>query len=328
MKGSNYFFVVVFFFIVFSCKENDSENEFVAPPIAVTQSPYDNPTWHPSGKIIGFNHTPIKEISYYNGQQYFWKFNRNSTGFWLIDNDGTNMRRILPYRLYTPAWSPDGKWIAFSRNAQICIMPFDGEKFDTTATHTLTDNGRNFFPSWSPDGKWLTYDSNEDSDKGQYFIWKINTTGTIKKRIAYTPHIGEIRMPYWRQDNSILHQRYVAEKKTPDIFSMDSTGSNVIRITDNDIFEVNIKSSAKNEYITYVSYSGKLTLNRLDVSTNETVTLTEWCEDYSWSPDGERIVYVNFNDTYIDKTMGCLWIMDKDGKNKEPLTYNNFKIMK
>lgn len=331
MKNKILFFTIISLFLLIGgtgCEKNDIEKSLVAPTIPDLESPYDDPIWHPSGKIIGFNHDPIKEISCYNGEQYLWEYNRDSTGFWLINSDGTSMRMVLPYRLRTPAWSPDGKWIAFSNNDyQICIMPFDGDSLDTLSVQTLTNNGKNYFPSWSPDGKWIVYQSNEESKTGQYYIWKVNVAGTIKKRIAYTSSLAATPEPYWRQDYSILHKRYT-KKGSNEIFEMDSNGNNVIRVSSNDVYEKNIRSSVDNKYITYVSLSDKTkyTLNRIDVSNNKELILTEGCLNHSWSPDGEKIVYVNYSYTYIDRTTGSLWIMDKNGNNKRPLTYNYFKI--
>jgi len=323
MKGINILLILLITLILISCEGKEYEGIGTSP---VTESPYNDPVWHPSGKIIGFNHIPITEIHQTKGRQYYWKFNRDSTGFWLINADGTNMRRILPYSLNTPAWSPDGKWIAFSYHSQISIMPFDGEKFDTTAIQVLTNKGRNFFPAWSPDGEWIAYDSNADSPKGQYFIWKMKNDGSSKKNISYTPNLGENRMPYWKKDFSIIHQRYIGDG-SPEIFEMDSIGNNEIRITDNKIHETFPKSSPDNKYITYISYSGDLSLNRIDVSTNKMINLTNCCVDYSWSPNGKKIVYVNFTSHSIDETTGNLWTMDADGGNKQPLTYNSFQIV-
>ncbi|MBU2508269.1 MAG: DPP IV N-terminal domain-containing protein [Bacteroidetes bacterium] len=103
------------------------------------------------------------------GRQHF---NYDSTGFWLINIDGTNQQRVLPFNLQTPVWSPDGKWIAFVSGAQIYKMPFSNGVFDTTHVLQLTTNGSNYFPSWSPDGEWIAFDSNVDSPNGMNFIWK------------------------------------------------------------------------------------------------------------------------------------------------------------
>jgi Tol biopolymer transport system component len=314
--------------VLFSC-DDDSGKSKCPPYDIVLESPYNDPVWHPSGLFIGFNHKPIKEIHYRNGydcpHQAVYKYNNDSAGFWLINSDGTNQRRILPYTLTTPAWSPDGKWMAFSKGAQICILPFDGIQFDTAAIVPLTTEGRNFFPAWSPDGKWIAYDSDQNSPTGLKFIWKMRKSGLSKMRIAFTPNEGETRMPWWGEDYTIVHQRYIG-KGSPEIFRMDSTGNNVVRLTENNIMEMYPKYSPINESISYISYSG-MELWIINVTTNSSTLLTNGgCLSYSWSSEG-KIVYLNFDNSRIDETRGTLWTMDSDGNNKCQLTYNNFQII-
>lgn len=85
------------------------------------------------------------------------------------------MRRIFPYKLLNPVWSPDGEWIAFvlplGDESHICKMRFTGETFDTTTILHLTTEGRNFFPSWSPDGKHFAFSAGAfDGEGGIYHL--------------------------------------------------------------------------------------------------------------------------------------------------------------
>ena len=67
-----------------------------------------------------------------------------------------------------PAWSPDGRLIAFSSNrsqpdadatydVNIWVVAADNSDKGTHLTQVTTNPGADTTPSWSPDGKWITY---------------------------------------------------------------------------------------------------------------------------------------------------------------------------
>jgi hypothetical protein len=154
-------------------------------PGIVPEPPYNSPIWHPSEQFIGFNHTPLRKINYPYGEQCWGmqEFNRDSSGFWLINRDGTNMRRIFPHTLLNPVWSADGQWIAFNVGTQIFKMRFTGVSFDTTTLVQLTTDGSNFFPAWSPDGQWIAYDRSLTDSSGPGGIWVMRNDGTMRRAL-------------------------------------------------------------------------------------------------------------------------------------------------
>jgi TolB protein len=70
----------------------------------------------------------------------------------LMEADGSDIRNITRDTLdcYSPSWSPDGKWIAYTAGSEnqydiYIIHPDSGEK--RRLTHTSV---RNESPSWGP----------------------------------------------------------------------------------------------------------------------------------------------------------------------------------
>lgn len=90
---------------------------------------------------------------------------------WLINRDGTNLQQLLDCQLdqcSQPTWSPDGEWIAYTRESfnmdedrrmpsrVWTVSTLNGE----TAPLYIQEQAHGHSPSFSPDGKRLaTYDS-------------------------------------------------------------------------------------------------------------------------------------------------------------------------
>jgi len=293
------------------------------------QPPYDNPIWHPSGQFIGFNHIPLKRITYPYGEQCWGEqeFIPDSTGFWLINADGTKMRRIFPYKLLCPVWSPDGEWVAFVSGAQILKMRFTGTTFDTTSLTQLTTEGRNFLPAWSPDGEWIAYDNTtcgnalEPAPPNSCGLLVVRNNGTDRRFLVRG------RMPHWAPDG--MHLAYIGLWSEIYRVSVSDT-SEVVRLTS---FNQIDPYARDNRYPRYSPDGGKIGFRSIDANLwiinsdgTDLKKLTTEREvfggPFSWSPDGTKIVYTVFRSNNWGYENGTLWTLNPATGEKRQLTFN------
>ena len=155
------------------------------------------PVWSPDGKQIAFTlYSPGK---FYKGAGY------NYCGIYVMDADGSGTPRKLatgPGCAFSPAWSPDGKQIAYtngegldetggSDTTDVYVVNASGEEGGTDQPRALTDSapGTAGGPSWSPDGTEIafTYAGNYVNGKGG--IYKMNADGSGKTPVALSQRI-------------------------------------------------------------------------------------------------------------------------------------------
>lgn len=117
---------------------------------------------------------------------------------------------------YYPSYSPDGKWLAFTRHisgtttyadpkAEIFIIPAAGGQRVRLAANdaengTSLTNVSNSWPTWSLDSQWLAFNSKRNDDAYDLFITQIyedgNSGSASSLASAANPGVFE-HLPYW-----------------------------------------------------------------------------------------------------------------------------------
>jgi Tol biopolymer transport system component len=153
--------------IAFASNREGSSDVYVmdadgANLVKLTDSPFDDsdPAWSPDGTRIAFVSSRSQNAS---------EVGESSDEIWAMNADGTDPVRLTTNKMIDddPAWSPDGKRIAWSRwsgasGLDIWVMNADG-----SGQVRLTDaSGDDERPAWSPDGSSIVFSSQRDGGTG------------------------------------------------------------------------------------------------------------------------------------------------------------------
>lgn len=257
---------------------------------------YQSVAWSPDGSRLAFS---AVTTSWDDGYELF-----------LVGADGYGLTRVETggeANLY-PAFSPDGRWIAFTSkrddNRDVFVIRVDGSDL----TRLTDDAGGDGYPSWSPDGARLAFHSDRD---GNYEIYVMNADGSGQTRI--TDHPADDYNPAWSPDG----QRIVFDSDRDDVegdelYTIAPDGASLSMIVDHGVFPTWAPDS-RNVLFTMDD------LFSIDLDGGEPSRIFEGVVYAAWSPDGSTIAAVvrDFDEDCNDHY--SLALLDPDGSLRSKL---------
>lgn len=244
---------------------------------------------------------------------------RGISNIYMSDYDGANQVRVTASRALdiTPAWSPDGKAIAYTSyrtGFQDILVSYI---FEGRLAHPMagTSEKQNFLPAWSPDGSKLAFTSNRD---GNSEIYVVNRDGSGMRRLTNHPMIDVT--PTWSPTGNQI--AFTSDRTgTPQIWVMNADGSELRKITNEERCDRPTWSVSPNNEIAYAARTGAgFDIKVYDVASHVVRTITDGIgsnESPAFSPNGRHIA---FTSTRAGKEQ--IFVIDRDGKNLRQITRN------
>jgi Tol biopolymer transport system component len=166
-----------------------------------------SPSWQPNGRLIAYRVNPPRG---------------DEGDIWVMHADGTgkrNLTRSPGVADWSPAFSPDGRSIAYMSAHELWVMRADGSR-----RRRLTHGGElSEYPTWAPDGRALAFSGVRG---GNFEIVRLQDGA--ERLLTRDP--GQDKWPAWSPDGRTI--AFVSDREGgEDVYVMNADGSGVRNVS-------------------------------------------------------------------------------------------------
>jgi Tol biopolymer transport system component/imidazolonepropionase-like amidohydrolase len=216
------------------------------------------PTWSPDGQWITF-------FAYRDG----------GYDIWAIAPDGSKQHKLTwgAFDDREPIWSHDGTRVAFSSDrGNVLGSDYNIWTLDMRSgelKQITKDPADDYMPTWSPDDKEIAFASSREDG---HFLWAVNVTTGVERRIRPGAGDGRTDAPSWGGDRELLyHVTSTAGRGASPAGSRSSYYIGGVRLTgDQNVFAFRASWASKTTFY-YVS-DGKI--RKRDITAASTLPQT------------------------------------------------------
>jgi Tol biopolymer transport system component len=220
---------------------------------------------------------------------------------WVVNPDGAGLRNLTDtddLSESAPAWSPDGRRIAFVACAECTTSDLYVMDADGTNVVRLTDD--RFLagsPAWSPDGAQIAFHKDEhagDEERWDRDLWVVNADGTGERRLTDGPTLDG--GPAWSPDGTTLaFNRLDGPTESSAIYVVSPDGSGERRLTDPWLWATSPAWSPDGLRIAFDVIDRDTTTPSVYVMEADGTGVRRITDDppasvHAWSPDGEKLL--------------------------------------
>jgi TolB protein len=211
----------------------------------------------------------------------------------VADADGENARMLMEstQSIMSPAWSPDGRKLAYVSFENGQSQVFVQELRTGARRRVSARKGVNSAPVWSPDGRQLALTLSKGD--GNLDIYMLELSNQVLTRLTRWSSIET--EPSWSDDGTYIY--FTSDRSGgPQIYRVAAKGGNPARITFEGGYNARPRISPDGSKVAVVHNDrGNYRIALVDVEESYTQVLTEGSLDESpaFAPNGAMLIYAS-----------------------------------